>query len=100
MGVVDENRFQPRFLAAVEQRVSGAQGASYPVERIPGAAAVPAGALLDTLPTQIQLGASQGDDVEGDHHRGSLWQDLGGRSLVAAEPVHGHDFDVVAKRWG
>ena len=55
--LVGENGFQAGFLASAEQRVPGAQGAPHPIEQIPGAAAVPAGLLLDTLTTQIQLRA-------------------------------------------
>jgi hypothetical protein len=52
-------------LAAAQQRVSGAQGAPHPVEGIAGAAAVAAGRLLDALAAQVELGAGEGDDVEG-----------------------------------
>ena len=63
--LVGENGFQSGFLASVEQRVSGAQGAPCSVERIAGAAAVPARLLLDALAAQVELGPGQGDDVEG-----------------------------------
>ena len=59
MVVIGENSIQSGLLASVKQRVSGAQGTPGPVERIPGAAAVPAGGLLDALAAQIQLGAAK-----------------------------------------
>lgn len=100
MALVCENSFQPGFLTIGEQRVAGAQSASYSVERIPGATAVPAGLLLDALSAQVELDAGQGDDVEGVHDRCGLGQDLGGRGLVAAEPVHRHDLDLIAEGCG
>jgi len=63
--LVGENGFQTRLLTIVEQRVSGAQGAPYPVEGIACSAAVPARLLLDALAAQVELGPGQGDDVEG-----------------------------------
>ena len=59
-----------------------------------------AGLLLDALAAQIELGAGQGDDVEGIHDRGRVGQDLGRGGLVAAEPVHGHDLDLVTEAGG
>ena len=61
--VVGEHRFQPCLLAAGEQRKAGAQGAPHPVERITGAAAMPARGLLDALADQVKFGAGQRNDV-------------------------------------
>ena len=97
MVVVGENGCQSGLLTAAQQREPGAQGAPHPVERIAGAAAVTAGLLLDALAAQVELGAGQRDDVERIHHRGRLGQLLGRGGLVAAESVHGHDLDLVAK---
>ena len=97
MVVVGEYGCQSGLLAAAQQREPGAQGAPHPVERVAGAAAVTAGLVLDALTGQIQLRAGQRDDVERIHHRRRLGQFLGRGGLVAAESVHGHDFDLGAE---
>ena len=65
---------------------AGAQGAPDPVERVPGAAAVPEGVLLDALATQVELGPGQRDDVERVHH-GDRVRDGGGGPAVDRRPV-------------
>jgi hypothetical protein len=53
--------------------------------------------LLDALTAQVELRAGQSDDMEGIHHRGGLGQLICRGALVAAETVHGHYLDPVAK---
>jgi hypothetical protein len=55
------------------------------------------GGLLDALAAQIQLRAREGDDVERVHDGDRVRQGFGGGILVAAEPVHRHDRDLVAE---
>ena len=62
-----------------------------------GAAAVPAGVLLDALAAQVQLRAGQGDNMEGIHHGGGLGKLLSRGGLVAAESVHGHHLNPVTE---
>lgn len=80
---------QTGSLAIRQQRLTGAEGASGPIQRIAGAAPVPTRVLLHPLPAQIQLRAGERDDMERIHDRDRLGDAPGGGGLVTTEPVHG-----------
>lgn len=69
-----EHAALPGSLTGPQQRKAGPQGAPDAAERTTTTVAVLAGALSDPFPTQVEFGAGQGDDVDGIHHRGGLWQ--------------------------
>ena len=86
------------LLSVGEQVGAGAQHAADAVERVTGAAAVPAGLLLDALPAAVQRVAGQRGDVERVHDRDRVGDCLGGGGLEAGEPVHRHHLDPVPER--
>jgi len=63
--IIGEDRAEPGLLATAQQRQPGSKGAPHPVERITAAATMTLSLLLNALAAQIQLGAGQGNDVEG-----------------------------------
>jgi len=65
VGFVGEHGGEALVLAIGEQLGAGAQDPPDPVERVPGAAAVPTGLLLQALAAAVQGVAGEGDDVEG-----------------------------------
>ncbi len=65
MGFVGEHGGEALVPAVGEQLGPGPQDPPDPVERVPGAAAVTVGLLLDALPAAVQGAPGEGDDVEG-----------------------------------
>jgi hypothetical protein len=93
--VVGEHRGQACALLVGEQVGAGAQHPADAVERVTGAAAVPARVLLDALAAAVQCVAGQGDDMERVHDRDRVGKLFGGGGLEAGEPVHRDDLDPV-----
>ncbi len=76
-----------------EEPAAGLQGPPRGVERVAGAAAVPAGVLLDPAAALVERVGSEADDVERVHHGDCLGQLLAGGGLEAGEAVHRDDLD-------
>lgn len=96
VSLVGEQPFETGDLPVGEEVDTGEQGAAGAVERIPGAAPMPAGVLLDPLPAARERFAGKTHDVERVHHGGGVVEFLDRGGLVAGESVHRDDLDPVA----
>lgn len=94
MSVGGEQGCQAGFLLVGEQISVGVQGAPRPVERVGGAAAVPAGVQLDAA-AFVEGVAGETDHMEGIHHRRRLGELFGGGGLESGEAIHGNDLHTV-----
>jgi len=65
VGLDGDHGGEPLALSVGEQLGPGAQDPPDPVERVPGATAVAAGGLLESLTAAVQGIPGGGDDVEG-----------------------------------
>jgi hypothetical protein len=67
---------------------------------VAGAAAVPAGVLLDAAAASVQRVTGQTSHVERVHHGDRVGQLLGGGGLEPGEPVHRDHLDLIAPGLG
>lgn len=95
VSLVSEQGFYSALLFLGQERSTGEQRPSGPVERVALPAAVAMNVVLGAAPTALEGIACEPDDVEWIHHYYRFGEFLASRSSEAAEAVHRDDLNAV-----